>query len=114
MSDVFLVDWVVNIDVILAQLFDAGIKVRLYNGVCDLSVCNHMGNLDVALGIRWVGADAFARAKTAPWGGSDSAVEGYLRGDGLLRYATVLRTGHLVPTVVPKVYATLLKLLPTE
>ena len=36
--------------------------------------------------------------------------QGHLRSaaGGQLLYATVLRTGHLVPTVVPKVFAALL------
>ena len=45
-----------------------------------------------------------------PWP-STKFVHGYMRKAGNLTYATVLRTGHLVPTVVPKAFATLLDLL---
>ena len=33
---------------------------------------------------------------------------GHMRRAGLLEYATILRTGHLVPTVVPEVFAQLM------
>lgn len=39
---------------------------------------------------------------------SVAQVDGHIRKAGLLQYATVLRTGHLVPTVVPKVFKQLL------
>ena len=40
-------------------------------------------------------------------------VQGHIResADGLLSYATVMRTGHLVPTVVPRAFATLLDMM---
>ena len=49
-------------------------------------------------------------APSTPWP-SAQTTEGYMRRHGNLSYATVLRTGHLVPTVVPKTFATLLGML---
>ena len=34
---------------VVAQLLRLGYRVRFYNGVRDLSSCNHLGNLNVAL-----------------------------------------------------------------
>jgi len=109
-SDALMPDWTVPSDPVVARLLDLGKRVRMYNGVRDMSACNHIGNLAVALGIEWSGAAAFRSAANSPWP-SAANVEGHIRGDGLLRYATVLRTGHLVPTVVPKPFQHLLKLL---
>ena len=49
-------------------------------------------------------------APATPWPNAKT-VHGYMRKAGNLTYATVLRTGHLVPTVVPAAFATLLELL---
>ena len=77
------------------------------DGVRDMSSCNHLGNLAVAKHLKWAGAAGFAAAPNVPWP-SAKVVEGHVRTSGLLQFATVLRTGHLVPTVVPKIFAQLL------
>jgi carboxypeptidase C (cathepsin A) len=107
-GDALLADWAINSDVVLEELLRLKLKVRLYNGVRDLSSCNHLGNLAVLLNLKWEGASKFAAAPFTPWP-SGARVEGHIRRAGLLQYATVLRTGHLVPTVVPEVFAALLE-----
>ena len=107
-GDALLADWTVNSDVVLAELLKRQLKVRLYNGVRDLSSCNHIGNLAVLLNLEWEGKADFAAAPSTPWP-SGSSVDGHMRRAGLLEYATVIRTGHLVPTIVPEVYAALLE-----
>ena len=96
----------------------------MYNGVRDLSSCNHIGNLNVLRALEWDGAAEFLAAPNSPWPSAKN-VQGHLRtahcktrsaGAGastkcLLQYATVLRTGHLVPTVVPEAFKTLLALM---
>lgn len=111
-ADALVKDWAVPSDPVVESLLDMGYVVRMYNGVRDMSSCNHIGNLKVALDLNWSGASKFAEATNSPWP-STKNVMGYIRGEGQLKYATVLRTGHLVPTVVPKSYAVLLKLLLT-
>jgi carboxypeptidase C (cathepsin A) len=106
-ADALLRDWTVRSDLVLEQLLERGLKVYLYNGVRDLSSCNHIGNLAVARGLRWSGQDDFAAAPNAPWP-SRTQVHAHLRGTGRLQYATLLRTGHLVPTVIPDVFEQLL------
>ena len=106
-ADALLPDWTVNSDVVLEKLLALKLKVRLYNGVRDLSSCNHIGNLDVLLNLSWEGAKTFVAAPSAVWP-SGKQVEAYVRDAGLLKYATVLRTGHLVPTVVPQIFKRLL------
>jgi transcriptional regulator with GAF, ATPase, and Fis domain len=91
----------------LVKLLERNLKVRLYNGVRDLSSCNHLGNLAVLLNLEWAGKEVFKSAPFTPWP-SGTQVDGHMRRAGLLEYATVLRTGHLVPTVVPDVFAALL------
>jgi len=109
-SDALMADWAVPSDPIVSRLLQLGVPVRMYNGVRDMSSCNHIGNLEIALGLDWSGAAAFRSASNVPWP-SRKDVQGHIRGDGLLQYATVLRTGHLVPTVVPASFAKLLPML---
>ena len=106
-ADNLLADWTANSDDILVKLLERNLKVRLYNGVRDLSSCNHLGNLAVLLNLEWAGKAVFKSAPFTPWP-SGTQVDGHMRRAGLLEYATVLRTGHLVPTVVPDVFAALL------
>jgi carboxypeptidase C (cathepsin A) len=109
-----LPDWTVNSDQVVEELLRLKLSVRMYNGVRDVSSCNHMGNLEVISHMKWDGAAKFAVAKNVPWP-SASQVEGYIRTDSgdcassSFCYATVLRTGHLVPTVVPAIFAQLLE-----
>ena len=56
--------------------------------------------------------EGFAAAPNQPWP-SAMNVEGHIRSSGNFSYATVLRTGHLVPTVVPDVFARLLEMVLT-
>jgi carboxypeptidase C (cathepsin A) len=109
-ADALLPDWTVDSDVVVEKLLALQLKVRMYNGVRDLSSCNHLGNQAVLNQLQWAGAGKYAQAPTLPWP-SPSNVEGYMRDGGLLKYATVLRTGHLVPTVVPGVFKTLLAMM---
>jgi carboxypeptidase C (cathepsin A) len=91
------------------ELLKAGKQVFMYNGVRDGSVCNHIGNLKVLLGLDWHGASEFEAAMSVPWPSSEE-VRGHVRGFSNLHYATVMRTGHLVPTVVPESYAVMLEM----
>jgi carboxypeptidase C (cathepsin A) len=118
-GDALLADWTVNSSDVVEELLRRKLKVRMYNGVRDLSSCNHVGNLNCILHMKWDGSNAFASAPSVPWKHNGN-VAGYLRVDGdsssscatsRLCYATILRTGHLVPTVVPAVYASLLQVL---
>ena len=59
------------------------------------------------INLEWAGKEVFKSAPFTPWP-SGTQVDGHMRRAGLLEYATVLRTGHLVPTVVPDVFAALL------
>jgi len=105
-----LPDWAVDSDAVVATLLRLGYHVHMYNGVRDLSSCNHLGNeavLDALCAPSSSPCAGYDRTPAVPWP-SAKQVDGYLRTHGNLSYATVLRTGHLVPTVVPKVYATLL------
>ncbi|CAK0847014.1 unnamed protein product [Prorocentrum cordatum] len=82
----------------------------LYNGVRDGSVCNHIGNLKALLSLEWSGNVDFAAAPSKPWPSAEH-VMGHVRSARNLRFATVMRTGHLVPTVVPESYAQLLDMV---
>jgi len=92
------------------ELLGFGKRVVMYNGVRDGSVCNHIGNLKALLSLTWPGAADFAVAKNTPWP-STSSVMGHIRVARGLTFATVMRTGHLVPTVVPESFATLLAMI---
>ena len=75
--------------------------------------CNHIGNeavLDALCAPDASPCAGYATAPAVPWP-SPTAAEGYHRKAGNLTYTTVLRTGHLVPTVVPKAFATLLTMV---
>ena len=108
-----LPDWTVNSDVVVGTLLKMGYSINMYNGVRDLSSCNHIGNEKVLAELCKPATSPCAGydiAPSAPWP-STKTTEGYIRRHGNLTYATVLRTGHLVPTVVPKTFATLLAML---
>lgn len=89
---------------VLAALLDAPkrFKVVMYNGVRDGSLCNSVGNLQAINDIPWAGQLQFRHAFNTPFI-VDGKVAGYQREAGQLAYYTLLRTGHLVPTVVPAV-----------
>jgi vitellogenic carboxypeptidase-like protein len=95
---------------VVAALLETGKEVMLYNGVRDGSVCNHVGNLKSLLSLEWSGKVDFAAAPNKPWP-SAKDVMGHVRSARNLRFATVMRTGHLVPTVVPDSYAQLLDMV---
>jgi len=95
---------------VVAALLETGKEVMLYNGVRDGSVCNHVGNLKSLLSLEWSGKVDFAAAPNKPWP-SAKDVMGHVRSARNLRFATVMRTGHLVPTVVPDSYALLLDMV---
>merc|ERR1712232_860695 len=103
-------DWIRPSAPIVAKLLEVGKQANFYNGVRDGSVCNHIGNLEALLLMRWPGAHEFASAMNAPWP-THGNVMGHIRSARNLRYATVLRTGHLVPTIVPESFATLLDIV---
>ena len=107
-----LPDWTVNSDVVVAKLLELGYAVNMYNGVRDLSSCNHIGNEKVLAELCKPDTSpcaGYAAQPSKPWP-SAKMTEGYVRRSGNLTYATVLRTGHLVPTVVPKAFSTLLSM----
>merc|ERR1711879_223214 len=85
---------------VLEELLELGKQVTLYNGVRDGSVCNHIGNLKALLKLEWAGKEEFSASENVPWP-SAATVMGHVRRARNLQFATVMRTGHLVPTVVP-------------
>mmetsp|Transcript_13834 Transcript_13834/g.48842 ORF Transcript_13834/g.48842 Transcript_13834/m.48842 type:complete len:452 (+) Transcript_13834:99-1454(+) len=94
---------------VIGALLGMGKEVFLYNGVRDGSVCNHIGNLKALLNMSWEGSHDFATAENVPWP-SASNVMGHIREARNLRFATVMRTGHLVPHVVPEAFNVMLDL----
>ena len=103
-------DWTVNSDVVVDALLRRGYAAHLYNGVRDLSSCNHLGNeavLSALCGTHASPCAGYDAARAVPWP-SAQAMEGYVKTAGNLTYTTFLRTGHLVPTVVPRAFATFL------
>jgi len=92
----------------VVALLDQGKQVTMYNGVRDGSVCNHIGNLKVILNMKWSGSKVFASAKSVPWPSPEN-VMGHWRSANNFHYATVLRTGHMVPSIVPESFAIMLE-----
>lgn len=114
-GNALLPDWPIRADTVIEHLLGLNLKVRLYNGVRDLSSCNHIGNAAVVSALKWEGAHTFAKTTNKPWP-SRTSVEGHIKSvsthhGGSLAYATLLRTGHLVPLVVPEAFSTLLDIL---
>jgi len=92
---------------VIEKLLALGKEVFLYNGVRDGSVCNHIGNLRALLALEWPGKEEFHASRNVPWP-SPKTVMGHVRVARNLRFATVMRTGHLVPTVQPEAFAEML------
>jgi carboxypeptidase C (cathepsin A) len=88
---------------VLANLLETDrYHIVSYNGVRDGSLCNHVGNGQALDAMQWSGQLRFREAANAQFL-VDGELAGYVRRFGRLSYYTLLRTGHLVPTVVPKV-----------
>merc|ERR1719231_886060 len=90
---------------VLSELLDApgkNYEVVMYNGVRDGSLCNHVGNLASLNAIPWAGQLRFRESFNKPFL-VEGQVAGYRRSFDRLSYYTLLRTGHLAPTVVPAV-----------
>ena len=64
-ADALLADWAVNSDVVVGALLRLGHRVNMYNGVRDLSSCNHIGNEAVL--------DALCKADGSPCAGYPAA-----------------------------------------
>lgn len=99
-------DGIIPSALVVEKLLAIGLRLLFYNGVQDGSVCNHIGNLRALLALQWTGAGDFAAAPNKPWPAPDQ-VMGHIRSARNLIFATVLRTGHLVPTVQPDSFAVL-------
>lgn len=106
-AEALAADFVLPSTPVVEKLLAMGRKVFMYNGVRDGSLCNHIGNLRSLLALQWEGSAEFAASPNRPWP-SAQEVMGHVRGTRNLVFATVMRTGHLVPTVVPEAYAILL------
>jgi len=88
---------------VLGSLLEAKqYRIVNYNGVRDGSLCNHVGNLKSLNDIPWSGQLQWREAFNRPFV-VNGTVAGFVRQYERLSYYTLLRTGHLVPTVVPKV-----------
>eukprot|EP00928_Gymnodinium_smaydae_P089587 TRINITY_DN73529_c0_g1_i1.p1 TRINITY_DN73529_c0_g1~~TRINITY_DN73529_c0_g1_i1.p1 ORF type:complete len:473 (+),score=68.68 TRINITY_DN73529_c0_g1_i1:54-1421(+) len=104
-ADALIDDFVTDQSIqVLASLLDATkrYEIVMYNGVRDGSLCNHVGNLLAMNDIPWAGQLRFRNSYNSPFK-VDKKVAGYARKADKLSYYTLLRTGHLVPTVVPAV-----------
>lgn len=106
-------DFTIPSATVVEKLLGLGKQVTMYNGVRDGSVCNHIGNLRALLALQWDGTAEFAASLNTPWP-SVHSVMGHVRRARNLRFATVMRTGHLVPTVQPEAFATLLAMSITD
>ncbi|CAE8685471.1 unnamed protein product, partial [Polarella glacialis] len=95
---------------VIAKLLALEKQVTMYNGVRDGSMCNHIGNLKTLLNLTWAGSEEFSASENKPWPSAHS-VMGHVRVARNLRFATVMRTGHLVGMVVPDAYAILLDMV---
>merc|ERR1711971_164272 len=94
---------------VLADLLETGkYRVVNYNGVRDGSLCNHVGNLKSLNDLQWSGQLRWRETFNRPFrvGG---VVAGFVREYERLSFYTLLRTGHLVPTVVPEVALALIE-----
>jgi len=102
-ADALVADFVTDqSSIVLAQLLETGkYHIVNYNGVRDGSLCNHVGNGKALDAIAWHGQLRFREAYNKPFV-VDGNVAGFVRQSGLLKYFTFLRTGHLVPIVVPE------------
>lgn len=89
--------------VVLTTLLETGkYHIVTYNGIRDGSLCNHVGHGLAMDAMSWTGQLQFREAASKPFM-VDGNVAGYVREHGNLTFFKLLRTGHLVPTVVPKV-----------
>lgn len=100
-ADGLAADFVKPSDIVIEKLLGVGYQVVLYNGIRDGSLCNHLGNLEVLLKLRWSGSKEWIEAPQQPWYCDGGLLCGYTRAAKNLKYVIYLRTGHLVPTTVP-------------
>lgn len=102
-ADALRPDFVTNQSMVMLELLLATGKYQVvnYNGVRDGSMCNHIGNLQALLKLKWSGQQAFQDASTEPFRvPGQQGVAGYVRSAGQLKFIKYLWTGHLVPMLV--------------
>jgi len=103
-ADALVADFVTDQSLkVLAALLEAKkYHIVNYNGVRDGGLCNHVGHLKALNDIPWSGQLRWRETFNKPYVVAGQ-VAGFMRQYETLSYYTLLRTGHLVPTVVPEV-----------
>jgi len=84
-------------------ILDAGVPLRVYDGVLDGSSCNHISVYNSVKMLQWKGKEAFFGAKREQWkvpGSKHPA--GYVRSGGGMTFVWVANSGHLVPADQPE------------
>merc|ERR1711924_227944 len=109
-ADPLIADFVTDQSLfVLADLLETKkYRVVQYNGVRDGSLCNHVGNLKTLNALPWSGQLRWRETFNRPFH-VGNVVAGFVRQYEMLSYYTLLRTGHLVPTVVPEVAVALVE-----
>ncbi|KAG6331591.1 hypothetical protein ID866_7500 [Astraeus odoratus] len=91
----------------VAELLDRGVRVLIYVGTYDL-VCNWIGNEQWTLEMPWTGQAQFVAQPLREWE-VDGEVVGQTRNASGFTYATVYKSGHLVPHDKPAVAQEMVK-----
>jgi len=83
-------------------LLNKGYRMLMYNGQRDGSACNHLGNLNAALNLKWNGSEKFKHTPQKQVKDENNKMLGFIRGDGIFKYMLIVNTGHLVPMFEPE------------
>jgi len=83
------------------KIMDNDIKIMLYVGNMDSSVCGVVGHNQLVKNFNWSGRDEFWSNPRSTWYTSDGNVGGYIRSSKIFSYNIIHNSGHLVPRDQP-------------
>jgi len=66
-------------------LLNKGYRMLMYNGQRDGSACNHLGNLNVALKLKWSGSEKFKQTSQIQVRDENKKMLGFIRGEGIFK-----------------------------
>jgi len=91
-------------------ILEAGVPLRVYDGVLDGSSCNHVSVFQALKLLQWSGKSAFFDAAREKWKvPGEKHPAGYVQRGGGLTFVWVSNSGHLVPLDQPEAALEMLK-----
>ncbi|GAX82651.1 hypothetical protein CEUSTIGMA_g10077.t1 [Chlamydomonas eustigma] len=92
-------DWLMNLEVVLPEMLEDGIRVLIYAGELDL-ICNWLGNYRWVEAMKWKGQSDWQASPEVEWKVLGKHA-GSIKSAGDLTFLKVAAAGHMVPMDQP-------------